>query len=111
MSREWRLYLDEMIRCAETALGYTQGMEFPDFLANRLVYDATVRNIELIGEAASHIPDSVREAQPDIEWRMVIATRNRLIHGYSSIDDRILWSILRDSLPGLLEKLRALQGA
>jgi uncharacterized protein with HEPN domain len=55
-------------------------------VSNELVYDATVRNLELIGEAATHIPDEVRKANPDIPWRMVIATRNRLIHGYLGLE-------------------------
>ncbi|CAA9374556.1 MAG: Protein of unknown function DUF86, BT0167 group [uncultured Chloroflexia bacterium] len=49
-----------------------------------------MRNLELIGEAATHIPDSVLQAHPDIPWRMVIATRNRLIHGYLGIDNDLL---------------------
>ena len=44
-------------------------------------YDATVRNIELIGEAAKHVPAAIRQAAKSISWRMVIATRNKLIHG------------------------------
>lgn len=51
----------------------------------------------------------VRAARPKISWRMIIATRNRLIHGYLGIDDDTLWSITRDDVPGLLEMLQALE--
>lgn len=78
--REWRFYLDDMIR-----------------------------NLELIGEAATHIPDEVRNANPDIPWRMVIATRNRLIHGYLGIDNDTLWSLVQDSVPELLAQLEHLR--
>ncbi|WP_260982891.1 HepT-like ribonuclease domain-containing protein [Pseudomonas oryzihabitans] len=81
------------------------------FVTNTLVYDATLRNLELIGEAATRIPAPVREGYPDIPWRQVIATRNRLIHGYLGIDDDILWSIIRDDLPRLLDQLGALRDA
>jgi uncharacterized protein with HEPN domain len=63
----------------------------------------------LIGEAASRIPDAVRNAHPEIPWRLVIATRNRLIHGYLGIDDDTLWSIIRSDVPALLGRLRALR--
>ena len=68
-------------------------------------------NLELIGEAATHIPDQVRSAHPEIPWRMIIATRNRLIHGYLGIDDDTLWSIIRDDIPELLPLLKAMKSA
>lgn len=74
-----------------------------------LVYDATLRNLELIGEAASRIPLEVRDAHPDIPWRMVIATRNRLIHGYLGLDNETLWSLVRDDVPALLSRLQAMR--
>lgn len=83
------------------ALGYTAGMEQEEFLANRLIFDATVRNIELIGEAARNIPESVRNVVSEIPWRQIIATRNRLVHAYLGIDNDTLWSIIRDDMPGL----------
>lgn len=78
--REWRFYLNDMIEFAGKVLTYTEGLGQAGFVANELAYDATLRNLELIGEAATHIPDEVRNAHPEIPWRMVIATRNRLIH-------------------------------
>ena len=65
-------------------------------------------NIELIGEAATHIPVEIREANPDIPWRMIVATRNRLIHGYLGIDDDTLWSIVQDDIPNLVRSLRSI---
>jgi uncharacterized protein with HEPN domain len=62
--REWRFYIDDMIACAERAISYTDGMDQERFVASGLNYDATIRNLELIGEAATHIPDAVREAHP-----------------------------------------------
>jgi len=73
------------------------------------IYDATLRNLELIGEAATHIPDEVRTAHPEIPWRLIIATRNRLIHGYLGIDDDTVWSIIQDNMPELLPLLKTLK--
>jgi uncharacterized protein with HEPN domain len=107
--REWRFYLDDMIAFAGKVLTYTAGLDQAGFIANQLIYDATLRNLELIGEAATHIPDEVRSTHPEIPWRMIIATRNRLIHGYLGVDDDTLWSIVRDDVPDLLASLQALE--
>lgn len=107
--RAWRFYLDDMIGFAEKAVAYTVSFDQAQFVASELHFDATVRNLELVGEAATHIPDVVRSANPQIPWRLVIAIRNRLIHGYLGIDNDTLWSIIQDELPNLLPQLHALR--
>jgi uncharacterized protein with HEPN domain len=101
-AREWRFYVDDMIGCAERVIRYTAGLDQDAFVANGLVYDATLRNLELIGEAASHVPEAVRAAHPQVPWRMIVATRNRLIHGYLGIDNDTVWSIVSTDVPRLL---------
>jgi uncharacterized protein with HEPN domain len=108
-AREWRFYLDDMIGFAEKVLAYTEGFDQEGFEASALNYDATLRNLELIGEAATHIPEAVRSAQINIPWRMIIATRNRLIHGYLGIDNDTVWSIIQDEVPVLLRQLAELK--
>jgi uncharacterized protein with HEPN domain len=105
-AREWRFYADDMLAFANKAVTYTQGLDQQAFVANSLIYDATLRNIELIGEAATHIPAAIREAHPDIPWRVIVATRNRLIHGYLGIDNDTLWSIVTTDIPTLLHQLK-----
>ncbi len=106
--REWRFYIDDMIGFAEKVLAYTEGLTQEDFIEHDLTYDATLRNLELIGEAATRIPEEIREANPDIPWRMIIATRNRLIHAYLGIDDDTVWSIIQSHIPELLDRLETL---
>lgn len=107
--RDWRLYVDDMISFAEKVLAYTEGFDQSRFESSGLNYDATVRNLELIGEAASRIPTAIRDGAAHIPWRQIIATRNRLIHGYLGIDNDTLWSIVQDEVPPLLDELRALK--
>ena len=109
--REWRFYIDDMIDFAEHVLAYCKGLDQASLVADRLHYDATIRNLELIGEAATHVPDAVRQANKDIPWRLIIATRNRLIHGYLGIDNDTLWSIVQTDIPALLPQLVALRDA
>ena len=110
-ARAWRFYIDDMIAFAEKVIAYTDGLDQAGFVANGLVYDATVRNLELIGEAATHVPETVRAEHPQIPWRLVVATRNRLIHGYLGIDNDTLWSVVAAEVPPLLASLRRVHGS
>lgn len=103
--RSWRLFIQDMIEFYEKVQSYTDGLDHDAFSADTLVYDATLHNLVLIGEAATHIPDDIREAHPEIQWRRVIATRNRLVHGHSGIDDDVVWDVIRTDVPGLLHDL------
>jgi len=108
--REWRFYLDDMIDFARRVQEYTDGLDQSAFIADQRTYDATLRNLELIGEAATNLPEAVRAAHPEVPWRLVIATRNRLIHAYLGIDDDTVWSIIQDDVPELLKKLEQIEG-
>ena len=95
-----------MLGFADNVITYSNGLSLEAFEATGLNYDATVRNLELIGEAAMHIPIEVREQYSLIPWRQIIATRNRLIHGYLGIDNDILWSIIQDDVPLIISELQ-----
>ena len=103
---EWRFYITDMMAFAENVISYTDGFDQERFINSGITYDATLRNLELIGEAATHIPTEIREQYPDIPWRMIIATRNKLIHGYLGIDNDTLWSIIQTDVPELLNQLQ-----
>ena len=107
--REWRFYLDDMISFTEKVIAYSDGLDQESFVASGLNYDATVRNLELIGEATTNIPDKIRQLYSQIPWRMLVATRNKLIHGYLGIDDDTLWSIIQTDVPTLLKELHKLK--
>lgn len=64
--REWRFYLDAMIDFAGKVLAYTDGLDQAGFVASGLTYDATLRNLELIGEAATHVPDVIQDDVPEL---------------------------------------------
>ena len=90
-------------------LSYTEGLEQADFISRGLVYDATLRNLELICEAATQVPTEIRSKNPEVPWRLIIATRNRLIHAYLGIDDDTIWSIIQDDIPLLLPALEKIK--
>ena len=106
--RHWRLYVQDMIEFGEKVLSYTEGFDQSAFVSDGVIYDATLRNIELIGEAATHVPDEVREENTQIPWRVIIGTRNRVAHGYLGLDVDVIWSVIQDDVPALLPQLRGL---
>jgi len=100
-----------MIQFCERVRTYTAGQDQAAFIADSLRYDATIRNLELIGEAATHVPRSVRDSFPDVPWRAIIGLRNRLIHAYEGIDNDIIWNLVQDAVPRLLPALQQLLDA
>ena len=108
MPREWRFYIQDMIEFGERILSYTEGMDQDSFVADSLTYDATLRNLTLVGEAAAHVPDEIRDAHPEIPWRTIVGARNRIMHGYFGVDDDLVWSMIREDIPKLLPTLRQL---
>lgn len=109
MSREWTIYVHDMITCCDRVLSYTDGVSREVFDQRGMVFDATVRNLELLGEAAKQLPEDVRAQAPQIEWRQLIGLRNILIHSYFGIDDDILWDLIQNKVQPLRDALRSLQ--
>ena len=109
MSRDPRLYLDELIEAAENALRFAEGQNRQTFQPGQLVFEAIVRQIEIVGEAAAHLPEDVRVCSPIVPWENLIGMRNRLIHGYFAIDPDIVWSVVHDKLPSLIPELNKLR--
>jgi uncharacterized protein with HEPN domain len=72
-----------------------------EFIRDRKTYWSTVKMIEIIGEAARHIPDEVQTLMPDVEWQRIIGVRNVFVHGYFGITSDVLWDIVETSVPRL----------
>ncbi len=103
--RDVTAYLDDMLDFCERVCRYTAGQQLDTWLADAMRYDATLRNLELIGEAATRVPADIRDMAPDIPWRLVIGTRNRLAHAYLGIEPEIIWTIVEDKVPALQQAL------
>ena len=107
-NRNWRLYIGDMIEFSEAVLSYTAGMDQTGFVADRRTYYATLHSLQLIGEAATHVPAEMRDTHSEVRWREIIGTRNRIVHAYLGIDDDVVWDIIRTDIPKLLAQLRDL---
>lgn len=109
MSRDWRLYLDDMVLCCSKVLDYTHGLDLAGFLTNTMAYDAVIRNLEILGEAAKNIPDEVRGQYLQIEWRKIAGLRDVLAHFYFGLEDETLWDIVQNKIPALQFQLQQMQ--
>jgi uncharacterized protein with HEPN domain len=102
--KEDRLYLVHIKDAIEQIRHYTrQGREA--FLADRQIQDATIRNLEIIGEAVKHVSKKLRSAHPDIPWKRIAGMRDKMIHDYFGVDARLVWDVVERELPLLLRKV------
>ena len=101
MSRDYKLYLQDILEAIEKIESYLQGMSFQQFSQDELRIDAVLRNLEIIGEATKNIPPQVRQKYPAVEWRKIAGLRDVAIHAYFTIDLRIIWDVVQNKLPGL----------
>ncbi len=109
MSRSWELFLRDMLEAARKVIRYTAKVEMSAFVADEMAYDATLRNLEILGEAAKNIPGEVRQRFPEVDWRGVAGLRDILAHAYFALDDETLWKIVRADIPQLLDLLRQIE--
>ncbi len=84
---------------------YVENVSPDEFAGNSMMKHATVKLLEIIGEASNALSDALRASHPEIEWPKIIALRNLLVHQYFGIDPRIVWQIVTGDLPLLKEKI------
>ena len=101
MSRDPRLFLQDILDSTAKILSYTVGMSQEAFETNGMAYDAVIRNLEVIGEAAKQIPQDLRKSAPDIPWRMICGFRDHLAHAYFGLDNDTVWEVVTTELPVL----------
>lgn len=101
MPRGAQLYLEDILIAIDTIREYTKGICENDFMQDRKTQDAVVRNLEIIGEAAGHLPDELKANAPEIEWRKMVGLRNLLAHEYFVVSPIMLWDILQSKLEPL----------
>jgi uncharacterized protein with HEPN domain len=108
MSRDYRLYLEDIKSSCLKIQRYTVGMNFENLRQDDRTYDAVIRNFEIIGEAARSMPAEIQQKHPEISWRAIAALRNIVAHEYFGIKDEIIWDIVSQKIPELLAQVQTI---
>jgi len=103
--RDLRLYCEDILDSGNAILDFVEGLSFEDFSDDRKTYSAVIREFEIIGEAVGRLPESFRERYPQVEWQDIKDFRNLLSHEYFGIDLEIVWKIIEDDLPSLIDTI------
>lgn len=101
MPRDFKVYLEDILEAVRKIRSYTDGLSYETFCESSLVVDAVTRNLEIIGEAAKQVPDSIRAQAPEIPWKRIAGLRDILIHDYFGIDFEIIWDVVTEKLAAL----------
>lgn len=103
--RDHEIALKQILSHAREAVEICNGKNRADLDTDRLLNLALTRLIEIMGEAANRVPDSIQMKYPSFPWLQMIGARNRLIHGYDSVDFDVLWRIVQYDLPIVVKQL------
>src|SRR6266446_2259351 len=106
--RAWRERIRDMLDAVAEINTFTHGIAFDAFRYDTKTMRAVELDFIIIGEAASHIPEEVERAHPEVPWRLMRAMRNRLVHAYFSVDPQIVWDTIYYDLLPLVPLLEAL---
>jgi uncharacterized protein with HEPN domain len=106
MPRDYEIYLEDIRDAIDKVKRYTEGLSLEAFENDDKTIDAVVRNLEIVGEAVKMIPDAIRLAHPNIEWKKIAGLRDILAHQYFGIDIEIIWDILQNKLPALEKEIK-----
>jgi uncharacterized protein with HEPN domain len=109
MSRDYRLYLEDILIASQKILKYTKGIENKaDFESNEVIYDAVLRNFGIIGEAMGQIDEEIRNRHIEVAWREIRLFRNIITHRYFSLNNTLIWNIVENQVGELEQQIKAI---
>jgi uncharacterized protein with HEPN domain len=111
VTRQIELYIDDICDAVERIAAYAGNLSREEFMNDRRTIDAVVRNLEVLGEAAKHIPTEVRVLFSDIDWKAIAGMRDILIHEYFGVDYDIVWDVVSKRIPQFIQSISKLRTA
>ncbi len=109
MSRDWLLYLDDLIASAEKISRLIKGRSSEQLVADEAAFDAVLFNLQIIGEAMKKLPDDARATLPEAQRSAPARLRDLIAHHYFAIDPDIIWEVAGQHVPALLDQAKALR--
>lgn len=108
MKKDPVIFLKHILESIEKIELYIRNMPEKEFLKSSQTQDAVIRRIEILGEAVRNLPTDFMETHSGFDWKVIIRTRDKLIHGYFGVDLEIVWGVIKKDLPELKTKIAAL---
>jgi len=108
--RDYKLYVADIVKAMDSIERFIVGMDLAAFQADDKTASAVMRKLEIIGEAAKQIPDSMRQSYPQIPWKEMAGMRDKLIHFYFGIDYQLVWRTIKERLPQIKPELETILG-
>ena len=105
MKREIRIFLEDIFESIAKIEEYTRNIDRKKFSQESWIQDAVIRRLEIIGEAAKHIPEEFRARYPNIPWAQIAGIRDILIHRYFRVNVGRVWLVIEQDLPDLKSKI------
>lgn len=99
--RDLRLYLKDILAAMVAVQEFVKEMDFEMFLVDDKTTSAVVRKLEIIGEAAKNVPDTIRQRYPQVPWKQMAGMRDKLIHAYFGVDYTLVWATIQNQIPQL----------
>lgn len=99
--RNIALYVKDILQYMREAEEFIVGLQYGEFAVDKKTFNAVVRAIEVIGEAAKNIPDSIRSKYPAVPWKEMAGMRDKVIHSYFGVDLEAVWLVVKERIPSL----------
>jgi uncharacterized protein with HEPN domain len=107
VTRDARLYLEDILASLDRIRAYVAGMPEVEFIEDE-TQDAVLRRLEIIGEAVKNLPEAIRATDPDVPWRQIAGARDILIHHYARVDLALTWKTVTKDLPELERRIKGI---
>lgn len=101
MSRNIALYIKDILQNMRDAEEFIRGLSYEEFAGDKKTFNAVVRSIEVIGEAAKHVPEGVRSKYPAVPWKEMSGMRDKVIHFYFGVDREAVWLVAKERIPAI----------
>lgn len=98
MTKDFGDYIYDILDAINDIEDFIRDMNFEEFQLDKKTINAVIRSLEVVGEAAKRVPDSIRNKYPSVPWRAMSGMRDKLIHQYTSVDLEIVWVVITDDI-------------